>query len=324
MYLIPIIILWLIISGPPGDPKLAKKLLLILFCVFDFTRECVQKKCMILIHKLFHSVDTTMKQQHPVRLFIIVALLAVAKFEPSSDQSLRSERKAQAENYDLLQTLAEMNAWFNNVRVGLLEWPSELQETLGGMTELALATRPIGMIDEKLPLLIDLHGGGSRWWEQTLQEQLETAAEQGMKRGYDLLKLSGKAMFGLNPNTGVRWEADSLDVMLDNALENSPNVDTDRVYVMGYSAGGGATWRWINQSGDRFAAASPDGFRGKDGDDDIEKTKSLPIWAIAGGEDGRNPSGITAMAERLEAAGNENVVIKIRRVGSPRGWCSCV
>lgn len=254
-----------------------------------------------------------MKQQHPVRLFKILALLAVARFEPSSGQSLRSprSRKAQAEDDDLLQTLEEMNAGFNNVRLRLMEWPSELQENLGGMTEQALLTIPKSPIGGKLPLLINLHGGGLRWWEKSLQERLETSAEQNIKRGYDLLELGGKAMFGLDPQTGVRWEADSLDIMLDFVLENFSRVDPDRVYVMGYSAGGGATWRWINQSGERFAAASPNGNRCKDKDDDIEKTRNLPIWATAGSVDGRNPSGTIDMGERLEAAGNENVVIKI-------------
>ncbi len=77
--------------------------------------------------------------------------------------------------------------------------------------------------------------------------------------------------------------------------------------MMGYSAGGGATWRWINQSPDRFAAAAPCGFTGGSAQDDAKKLAKLPIWAMAGGEDGKNPAGIRKMVKRLKAAGNVNV-----------------
>jgi pimeloyl-ACP methyl ester carboxylesterase len=69
-------------------------------------------------------------------------------------------------------------------------------------------------------------------------------------------------MILLEPNTAGLWDADSLDTMLDYVLENFPEIDKDRVYVMGYSMGGKGTWVWINESADRFAAAAPCGFRG--------------------------------------------------------------
>lgn len=214
---------------------------------------------------------------------------------------------AQAEDAKLAETLAEMNERFEKVELELLEWPAELHENLGKMTKLAVVTRPVEPVDGKLPLLINLHGGGQRWWDNSFQEQLALAAEIGMKRGYDLAELAGKDLMVLDPNTAERWSADSLDTMLDYVLETFPEIDEDRVYVMGYSAGGGATWRWINQSPDRFAAAAPCGFTGGSASDDAMQLATLPIWAMAGGEDGRNPAGIRKMVERLKAAGNENV-----------------
>ena len=164
-----------------------------------------------------------------------------------------------------------MNARFKNVEVELLEWPDELHEKLGKMTKLALMTRPVEKIEGKLPLLINLHGGGQRWWNNSFQQQLAIAAEMGMKRGFDLAELAGKGLITLDPNTAERWVADSLDTMLDYVLETFPEIDGDRVYVMGYSAGGGATWRWINQSPDRFAAAAPCGFSGGSAEDDAKQ-----------------------------------------------------
>ena len=213
----------------------------------------------------------------------------------------------QAGDAKLTETLAAMNARFKNVEVELLEWPDELHKKLGKMTNLALVTRPVKKVEGKLPLLINLHGGGQRWFNNSFQQQLAIAAQVGMKRGYDLAELAGKGLIVLDPNTAERWDADWLDTMLDYVLETFPEIDKDRVYVMGYSAGGGATWRWINQSPDRFAAAAPCGFTGGSAKDDAKKLAKLPIWAMAGGDDGKNPAGIRNMVERLKAAGNVNL-----------------
>ena len=216
-------------------------------------------------------------------------------------------KPTQAGDAKLAETLAGMNARFKNVEVALLEWPDELHMKLGKMTKLALVTRPVKKTEGKLPLLINLHGGGQRWFDNSFQRQLEIAAEMGMKRGYDLADLAGKSLITLDPNTAERWNPDSLDTMLDYVLETFPEIDGDRVYVMGYSAGGGATWRWINQSADRFAAAAPCGFTGGSAEDNWKKLASLPIWGMAGSEDGRNPAGIRKMVERLKVTGNVNV-----------------
>ena len=234
----------------------------------------------------------------------------IQQFRQSRQRNTRPTAAAQATqagDAKLAETLAEMNAQFEHVEVELLEWPAELHAKLGKMTKVAFVTRPVEKIEGKLPLLINLHGGGQRWFDMNLQEQLEIAAQLGMKRGYDMAELSGKGLMALDPNTAERWQADSLDTMLDYVLETFPEIDKDRVYVMGYSAGGGATWRWINQSPDRFAAAAPCGFTGGSAQDDAKKLAKLPIWAMAGGEDGKNPAGIRKMVKRLKAAGNVNV-----------------
>lgn len=215
----------------------------------------------------------------------------------------------------LNKALEEINGRFKNVDVELLEWPEKLQQRLGKLKQIAFLATPVKTPAGKLPLLISLHGGGQRWWNMSLQEQLAISAPggkieklRGFKklRGYDLAELAGKGMILLEPNTAGLWDADSLDTMLDYVLANYPKIDKDRVYVMGYSMGGRGTWAWINESADRFAAAAPCGFNPAD-TGDVKKLVKLPIWAMAGGADGDRTTGVRKMVERLRAAGNVNV-----------------
>jgi len=229
--------------------------------------------------------------------------------------SLSQKRSRQVGDAALNKALEEINGRFKNVDVELLEWPEKLQQRLGKIKQIAFLATPVKTPAGKLPLLISLHGGGQRWWNMSLQEQLAISAPggkieklRGFKklRGYDLAELAGKGMILLEPNTAGLWDADSLDTMLDYVLANYPKIDKDRVYVMGYSMGGRGTWAWINESADRFAAAAPCGFNPAD-TGDVKKLVKLPIWAMAGGADGDRTTGVRKMVERLRAAGNVNV-----------------
>ena len=229
--------------------------------------------------------------------------------------SLSQKRSRQVGDAALNKALEEINGRFKNVDVELLEWPEKLQQRLGKIKQIAFLATPVKTPAGKLPLLISLHGGGPRWWNLSLQEQLAISAPggkieklRGFKklRGYDLAELAGKGMILLEPNTAGLWDADSLDTMLDYVLANDPKIDKDRVYVMGYSMGGRGTWAWINESADRFAAAAPCGFNPAD-TGDVKKLVKLPIWAMAGGADGDRTTGVRKMVERLRTAGNVNV-----------------
>jgi hypothetical protein len=243
----------------------------------------------------------------------------IQKFRQSRQRNRRPAAAAQPTqdgDAKLTETLAGMNARFKKIELELLEWPGELHQKLGKMKKVAFVARPVEKIAGKLPLLISLHGGGQRWWDLSLQEQLAISApggpfekKRGFKklRGYDLAELAGKGMILLEPNTAGLWDADSLDTMLDYVLENFPEIDEDRVYVMGYSMGGKGTWVWINESADRFAAAAPCGFTIGGSSGDVKKLAKLPIWGMAGGNDGKNTTGVRKMVERLKAAGNVNV-----------------
>ncbi|MCP4310147.1 MAG: T9SS type A sorting domain-containing protein [Bacteroidetes bacterium] len=219
---------------------------------------------------------------------------------------LGANLQAQDTEEILTEILASINAGFENVEVELLEWPGELHDQLGAQLEFAYLTKPVGgLTQEKVPLIIALHGGGSRWWANSLEERLEVSAEIDKKQGFDLAELAGKELIMIEPNTTSVWMADELDRMLDYVLENFPEIDPNRVYLTGYSAGGAGSWRWLNESAHRFAAA---GIGGAGGSvvDDATKLANLPLWLIVGSDDKRY-EGMENMVDQLLAVGNENV-----------------
>ncbi|NJB35096.1 prolyl oligopeptidase family serine peptidase [Croceivirga sp. JEA036] len=204
-------------------------------------------------------------------------------------------------NPTLHRTLDEINNRFENIDVTLVEWPDSLQQRLGKLKKIAFLAFPVKKPGGKLPLLISLHGGGGK--EMSLQQQLARSAKV---KGLRLAELAQKELVLLEPNTAADWDVNSLNVMLDYVLKNYQEIDANRVYVMGHSMGGRGTWAWINESSNRFAAAAPCGFSAGD-KGDAKRLVNLPIWGMAGGDDGDRATGIKMMVERLRAAGNKHV-----------------
>ncbi|NQZ78323.1 MAG: alpha/beta hydrolase fold domain-containing protein, partial [Ekhidna sp.] len=202
----------------------------------------------------------------------------------------------------LAKALAEMNARFKNVELELFEWPSELHNQLGQIDKFAFVTRPI-QSSGKLPLIISLHGGGVSFQNLSLETQLG----MDVPRGWNLAELADKEVMFLDPSIHEGWNPDTLDKMLDYVLENFSDIDKHRVYVMGYSRGGGGTYDWIRQSGDRFAAASPSGFSSYRDNHDLTKLENLPIWTAAGSDDQDRAAKVNNMVDQLRAAGNVNI-----------------
>jgi predicted peptidase len=220
----------------------------------------------------------------------------------SEEQLSQWKRQERSGDADLSKTLAAINDRFKKVEVQLVEWPAELQEKLGELKRIAFMAFPEKQPAGKLPLLISLHGAGGR--NMSLQEQLVRSAEV---KGLGLAELAGNNLILLEPNSAGIWNVGTLNAMLDYVLENHPEIDTNRIYVMGHSMGAYGTWVWINESADRFAAASPSGIPIGDSGD-VERLVNLPIWGMVGGGDKKDRvAGIKRMVERLRAAGNKQV-----------------
>ena len=203
---------------------------------------------------------------------------------------------------DIQKTLSEINAKFKNVDVSILIWPEDLQKKLGKLKSSAFVALPREKSTGKIPLLITLHGGGGKNW--SLKQQLSRSAKV---KGLSLVEKAGKELMLLEPNSFESWDPKTLNIMLDYILDEYPQIDTNRIYVMGHSMGGSGTWRWILESPERFAAASVSGFRNFKDTDTIRKIINIPMWGMVGGEDTKNVEPVKNMVKRLKAAGNPNV-----------------
>jgi len=101
---------------------------------------------------------------------------------------------------------------------------------------------------------------------------------------------------------------DALDALIKefNADEETPNIDTDRLYLTGFSQGGMGTWNFIKHYPHKFAAAAPlSGFsQGPQNTEEAEKIKHIPIWIFNG--DGDDGVGGSRLSYRM-----------LREVGAP-------
>ena len=191
-----------------------------------------------------------------------------------------------------------------NYRVAIVEIPEEVASEFERLKPKVLLYRPIEVSQQKLPLVVTLHGSGGG------RRDIEQKKWQGAIR--QLLKPENQkyeAMV-LEPQSGGEWDPASLDKMLDYVIRENPDVDTKRIYCVGYSMGGKGTWEWAMNYPDRFAAISPKGFI-----PDLSKIDGmvdLPIWAMVGDKDSRpRVEGIPAMAKALKELGSTRVKISV-------------
>lgn len=111
---------------------------------------------------------------------------------------------------------------------------------------------------------------------------------------------------------GARRDANRADaivqLVLDLAAEN-PDIDLDRVYVAGCSAGGGMTLTLIKNHPDFFAAAVPICPAGSLTEEDAKNLADLPIWYIHAVNDPtvKYERSTAVQVPLLKNAGNTNV-----------------
>lgn len=155
-----------------------------------------------------------------------------------------------------------------------------------------LHTPDIESTEQLAPLIIYLHGSGG--WGQDNEAQLRGGNRYGAGLWLrdDIAESYPAYILAPQLPPQERWAAPSsaaltphTTVLLEliDALENSYQIDTRRIYLIGQSLGGAGVWDLVSKVPDRFAAAVPIcGFGDKDR---VSKAQNVLIWAFHGALD---------------------------------------
>lgn len=132
----------------------------------------------------------------------------------------------------------------------------------------------------KRSLYISLHGGGGA------PKQVNDQQWENQKRLYQ--PKEGVYVAPRAPtDTWNLWHQDHIDPLFDRLIENLvvfADVDPNRVYLMGYSAGGDGVYQVAPRMADRFAAASM--MAGHPNESTPRGLRNLPFSIHVGGKDG--------------------------------------
>ncbi len=181
---------------------------------------------------------------------------------------------------------------------------------------------PEGAHGEKMPLIIYLHGGGSKGFKMKKIDHCIPRLRYGIDK-YD----KGPCIVVVpqclaKPADGVRgrWRPADLNIFLENVINTLP-VDTDRVYLTGNSMGGSGSWAWGGSNPEHFAAIAPvSGGVGNRGSDEVspkieamaKKLATIPVYAFAGEKDDVvSPENSKRMVAAIKDAGGTQVKLTV-------------
>ena len=112
----------------------------------------------------------------------------------------------------------------------------------------------------------------------------------------------GAAAAPATPEDFQRAEQDLLYVT--DLMAKEYNVDTNRIYLMGNSSGGGAVWAYTAKYPERWTAISPSAAPLAEGDYPFEKLKNIPVFYVHGDADTTMDFNAgKAMIDRAKAKG---------------------
>jgi predicted peptidase len=132
---------------------------------------------------------------------------------------------------------------------------------------------------KKWPLIIYLHGGSRRGTD--LIKLYADGIPDQLYRGREFPFI----IIAPQCPEHIRWSTDNWFENLYNEVNDRYRIDTNRVYLTGFSLGGAGTWYIAAKYPDKFAAIAPmSGFTSHMDyiDNNIDKLVDIPIWAFHG------------------------------------------
>ena len=99
------------------------------------------------------------------------------------------------------------------------------------------------------------------------------------------------------------------------------NVDTNRIYLMGNSSGGGAVWAYSAKFPERWTAISPSAAPLAEGDYPFEKLKNVPVLYVHGdGDTTMDYAAGKAMIDRAKARGVDATFLGVQGGQHTDAW----
>ncbi|MFK7984211.1 MAG: prolyl oligopeptidase family serine peptidase [Saprospiraceae bacterium] len=180
----------------------------------------------------------------------------------------------------------------------------------------------------KRPLIIWLHGGGEGGTDPSIPLIANRAANYAapeiqayFEGAYVLVPQSPTFWMDNGKGEYTRGEVDdkyneSLMALIEDYVNQHPNIDKNRIYLGGCSNGGYMTLKLLMLRPDYFAAAFPSAlaYHGKNLTvSDAQKIKNVPMWFIHSKDDPVTRANETVMPtyNKLLAAGAKNVHLSL-------------
>ena len=172
---------------------------------------------------------------------------------------------------------------------------------------------PVNNPGKKLPVILYLHGENECGTDNEIQLVTTECATIWVEPDH----LAKNPVYVLAPQIpkGSDWKTEpvygNVLSLLKQFIANHPNIDSNRIYVVGFSMGGTGVWNMILRNPAYFAAAMPisgnaDAYLGNSSA--FEALKNLPILVVHSIDDPVSPvSGANNAIAALEASGNRCV-----------------
>jgi len=154
------------------------------------------------------------------------------------------------------------------------------------------------------PLLVFLHGAGQVGNSQTNPDELKKVIGTGPPRMIEQNKWSPKyPMIVASPQlTSGTWNADDVHTFIKYIISNYP-INTDRIYLTGYSLGAFGCFDYISKYGAAAYASAIVPIAGGGNKNSGSQFTTIPVWAFHGEDDNTvSKNGSINMVNAINAA----------------------